>query len=136
MMDSIKNFMETCPLLSEIDININYLGESIVSCSVDNVSTEPVIQTYVDGGTLRQYLFAVTLRQNFGQAVSQNSNAIQMLEGIANWIEQQNSVGILPVLGGNCTPVSLEIYKTGWLDDKAENTARYQLQCRLVYYHE
>ena len=136
MMNSIKTFMENCPLLTGIDVNINYLGEDSVSSAVESLSAEPVIKTYTDGGTMRQYLFAIALRQDYGQDAVTNNNAITLLEQIAGWVEHQNSIGILPTLANNQSPISLEVFKTGWLEDKTADTAKYQLQCRLVYYQE
>ena len=136
MLDNIKNFLAICPLLSEIDVNINYLGEDVDNAAVESVSAEPVVKTYTDGGTIRQYFFAVALRQSFGQDAAANNAAISLLEQIGNWIELQNKVGILPTLSSGQSPISLEIFKTGWLDDNITNTAKYQLQCRLVYYQD
>lgn len=136
MIGRIKNFLSGCPLFSDVDININFLGEEVVSGSVDNMSGEPVIKTYTDGGTLRQFLFAVSLRQRLGQDAQINSGAAGRLEQIGDWIENQSNHGNLPMLDSGRSPVSLEIMKTGWLEDKNADSAKYQLQCRLVYYQE
>ena len=136
MQDSIKNFMENCPLLSEIDININYLGENVGSAAVENTAIDPVVKTYTDGATMRQYLFTLALRQDLGQDVAINHAAISRLEQIGRWIEQQNTLGILPALPNGQQPISLEIVQTGWPEDKSVSNAKYQLQCRLVYYQE
>jgi len=136
MQDSIKNFMGNCPLLSEIDVNINYLGENMGSAAVENTATQPVVKTYTDGATMRQYLFTLALRQNFGQDQALNNAAIGLLEQIGRWVEQQNTLGILPALPNGQQPISLEIVQTAWLEDKSVSNAKYQLQCRLVYYQE
>lgn len=136
MMNNIKAFIETCPLLSGIDININYLGENDTSGAIENVSSEPIIKNYTDGATLRQFLFAVTLRQNYGQDLAANSAATAKLEQISDWLYEQDRIGILPALGGNKSPVSLEVVKTGWIEEKESDTAKYQLTCRLVYYQD
>lgn len=136
MIDSIKNYMENCPHLSGIEININYLGENAVSGCIGNVSSAPVIKTYTDGGSMRQYIFSVVLRQDYGDDVTENTASIKLLEQTGSWIEQQSNAGILPAIDDNRSSISLEIFKTGWLEDKTTSTASYQLQCRLVYYQE
>jgi hypothetical protein len=73
------------------------------------VSTEPVLKTYTDGGTMRQFLFAVALRQTFGQDAAANNAAISQLEQISDWIEAQSNAGIPPSLVGNKSPISLEM---------------------------
>lgn len=136
MINSIKAFIKTCPTLLDVDVNINYLGENGASGAIENLPAEPIIKNYTDGGALRQFLFAVALRQDYGQDVAANSAAIAKLEQISDWIEEQDRIGILPALDGNRNSVSLEVVKTGWVDEKMSDTAKYQLQCRLVYYQD
>ena len=136
MINKIKAFIKTCPVLSDIDVNINYLEENGTGGAIESVSAEPTIKNYTDGGTLRQFLFAVALRQNYGQDAAVNSEAIAKLEQIADWLYEQDRIGILPALGGNRSSVSLEVVKTGWVEEKEIDTAKYQLQCRLVYYQD
>lgn len=136
MIDAMKAFMNTCPMLADIDVNINYLGENEKSGAMENVSCEPIIKNYTDGGALRQFLFAVALREKYGQNVAENTAAIVKLEQLSDWIYEQDRLGILPNLDGNKNSVSLEVIKTGWVDEKQSDTAKYQLQCRLVYYQD
>lgn len=136
MIDNIKAFINTCPILSDIHVNINYLGENDASGTIENVSAEPIIKNYTDGATLRQFLFTVALRQKYGQDVAANSAAAVKLEQLSDWICEQDRIGILPVLDNNRNSVSLEVVKTGWVEEKESDTAKYQLQCRLVYYQD
>ena len=136
MINSIKDFMATCPFLTETDININYLGEDAVSSSVNSVSADPVIKTYTDGGSLRQFIFEISIRQSYGENEEANIAAAELLENISDWIEQKNNVGILPSLSNNKHPISLEIFRTGRVKHKTADTAKYQLKCKLIYYQE
>lgn len=136
MMNSIQTYMAACPFLSEVDMNINYLGEDAVSGAVENVSAKPVVKNYTDGGSMRQYLFAISLRQPYGQNLEANSEAISLLEQISDWIEEQDRIGVLPALDEGKNSVSLEVFQTGLLEEKATSTAKFQLQCRLVYYQD
>ena len=136
MTNSIKAFIKTCPTLADIDVNINYLSENEKSGALENVSCEPTIKNYTDGGTLRQFLFTVALREKYGQDVAENTAATVKLEQLSDWIYEQDRLGILPALSGNKNSVSLEVIKTGWVDEKQSDTAKYQLQCRLVYYQD
>lgn len=136
MINSIKAFIKTCPILADIDVNINYLGENEKSGAIENVSCEPIIKNYTDGGALRQFLFAVALREKYGQNVAENTTATAKLEQLSDWIYEQDRIGNLPALDGNRNSISLEVIKTGWVDEKQSDTAKYQLQCRLVYYQD
>lgn len=136
MIETIKAFMNTCPALAEIDVNINYLGENEKNAAIENTSCEPIIKNYTDGATLRQFLFTISLREKYGQNVAENTAATKKLEQLSDWIYEQDRLGILPNLDGNKKSVSLEVVKTGWVDEKMSDTAKYQLQCRLVYYQD
>lgn len=136
MINTIKAFINTCPTLSDIDVNINYLGENEKSGAIENASCEPIIKNYTDGGALRQFLFTVSLREKYGQNAAENAAATDKLDELSDWIFEQDRLGILPNLDGNKNSVSLEVIKTGWVDEKMSDTAKYQLQCRLVYYQD
>ncbi len=136
MINSIKAFIKTCPILADVDVNINYLGENEKSGAIENVSSDPIIKNYTDGGALRQFLFTVALREKIGQDVAENTAATVKLEQLSDWIYEQDRLGILPALSGYKNSVSLEVVKTGWVDEKQSDTAKYQLQCRLVYYQD
>ena len=136
MMNNIRAFINNCPALSGIEVNINHLEEKDASGAIENVSAEPIIKNYTDGATLRQFLFTVALRQNYGQDVVVNTAGITKLEQLSDWIYEQNRTGILPALDGKRHSVSLEIVKTVLVDEKQSDTAKYQLQCRLVYYQD
>jgi len=136
MINSIKAFINTCPLLADIDVNVNYLGENEKSGAIENVSCEPIIKNYTDGGVLRQFLFTVSLREKYGQNAAENVAATDKLEELSDWIYEQDRLGILPNLDGNKNSVSIEVIKTGWVDEKMSDTAKYQLKCRLVYYQD
>ena len=136
MIETIKAFIKTCPALIDNDVNINYLDENESSGAIENVSAEPIIKNYTDGGALKQFLFTVALREKYGQNVADNAAATEKLEQLSDWIYEQDRLGILPSFSGNKNSVSLEVIKTSWVDEKQSDTAKYQLQCRLVYYQD
>lgn len=136
MINTIKAFINSCPLLADSDININYLSENEASHAIENVSAEPIIKNYTDGGALRQFLFTVALREKCGQDVAENTAAATKLDQLSDWIYEQDRLGILPDLDGSKKSISLEVVKTGWVDEKQSDTAKYQLTCRLVYYQD
>lgn len=126
----------SCPFLEDLDMNINYLAESAVSASVDSVSENSLIKTYIDGATVRQLYFDISLRQGYGDDIETNSNAIGIMQQVADWIDGQNRVGILPKLSGNRSSISIEAVASGYPEEKSTDTAGYRLRCRLVYYQE
>lgn len=68
-----------------------------------------------------------------------------MLENIANsgfyddfadWIERNNWQGIFPDLGDYRTPYRIDIASSGYAYDTGDDTARYQIQLKLMYYQD
>ena len=62
IIESLKNYLATCPELSEKEININYLSSKPNSFAISNVAKNPIVKRYVSGETVRQYCFFLTGR--------------------------------------------------------------------------
>lgn len=134
IIDSVRDFIKTCPFLKNGKINANYLGEKAVRYTIDNVPTSPIIRKYVDGGSQRQFLFVFASREFYGPEELENFNVSGFYEQFANWIEEQNDAGNLPVLGAGLKAQGIEALTGGYLYDTNTGDARYQIQCRLIYY--
>ena len=52
---------------------------------------------------------------------------------LSAWIAEQNINGRLPKLPDNCTPQSVKVLSSGYVMDNDTKTARYQIQCQLIY---
>ena len=59
--------------------------------------------------------------------------ALNFYEDFLNWIEQENAQGNLPILEGNKEAVELKVSTTGYAFQTDENSARYQIQLKLIY---
>ena len=63
----------------------------------------------------------------------QNIENSGFYEDFLNWIEQENAQGNLPILEGNKEAVELKVSTTGYAFQTDENSARYQIQLKLIY---
>ena len=134
IIDAIKTFIENnCPLVSGKKINVNYLGEKPQRYTIESVPSTPIIKKYSDGGTQRQYLWVFSSRENYDAEARENLNIARFYEEFSSWIEEQNKNKNLPLLDG-ATPLRLEVLTSGYLFRANTDTARYQIQCRLIYY--
>lgn len=95
---------------------------------------DPLIKEYVDGGKVKQYVFAFGSREYYGADVLQNLENSGFYDEFASWIEEQSNKGNLPTLTGNRSPMRMEVLTNGYLFAADEKHARYQIQLRLVYY--
>lgn len=133
LIESIRNFIMTCPLLADGRLNVDYLGFEPTEYSIDGTPVEPVIKRYVDGGTVRQYNFVFASVEVYGQDTLNNMANSGFYEDFANWLEACSKEGTLPEMDSGKEPLRIEALNTGYLFDTTTHTGRYQIQCRLIY---
>lgn len=134
IIDNIREFIKECPLLENDKINVNYLGGDTVSYTIEQVPTNPLIKRYSDGGKQKQVLFIFASRENYDEDVLENMDVAKFYEEFAEWIEEQNDSGNLPVLDGGMISQAMETLTSGYLINSEDRTARFQIQLRLIYY--
>lgn len=134
IIDNVREYMLSCPELSDKKININCLGTKMRSFTIDNVVAESVIKKYCDGGTLKQAVFTLGVRDRYDETLGENLYVTNLLEKIEDWIYKQNIMKNLPVLGGsNMIARSIEVTKGGYLYDTSMSSGRWQLEFRIIY---
>lgn len=136
IIQSLYNYFKSCPLLTDKKINIDYLPEKPVEYTIDTITGDPVITRYTRGAALKQYLFAFGSREAYGPDVLQNLANSGFYEDFAAWLESQNTARHFPSMAAGHTPRKIEAQSTGYLFGADPDTARYQIQCRLIYYQE
>lgn len=136
IIDKIRDFMLTCPLLEKGSININCLGGTPVCYSIEQVAKEPVVKRYCDGGALKQCCFIFAVRDSYDEVPEFNQQAAQMMEEIESWVEQQNKAGNLPKLENNLLSERIEVTSSGSMFDSTIDSARLQIELRLLYRQE
>ena len=93
----------------------------------------PILETYINGKTLRQYPFALQSMESTADDPTRTANQ-EFYETFAAWLETQNDAGVLPSLGTGKTAESIEALGTPILFDLGDSgTGVYQLQCRVTY---
>ena len=134
IIESIKNYLTSCPDLNGKAININYLSPERDSFSIDNVPKNPVVKRYSDGESLMQFCFLIAGRTVYDRDVYENMRIAEFFEDFESWIERQNSLKILPDLSDlGLSPTAIEVTKSGTVYDTARTSARFQIEARLLY---
>lgn len=134
IIDSLRTFLKTCPLLNDGKINVDYLGVEAGEYSIDVMPDSPIVKRYADGGTLRQVNFIFGSRKYYGADVLTNLENSGFYEEFSEWIENQNVCGTLPSLEGEKVTQKIECLSPGYLFDNQADLARYQIQMRLTYF--
>ena len=104
--------------------------------SIDPLPCSPFLQKYVDGGAKRQFSFALTSQEAYGQDTRINIESSGFFQSLGNWFEEQNLAGIFPELGNDKSPVWAEAVNSGCLYDASGENARYRIECRLIFIQE
>lgn len=134
IIESIKDYLATCPHLSGKEININYLSPTPDSFAIDNVAKNPIVKRYVSGETIRQYCFLLAGRMVYDGDLNSNLEISQFFENFENWIALQNEAKIFPDFDDtDITPIAIEVTKSGEIQDTARTSARIHFELRLLY---
>lgn len=136
IIQSLYDYFLTCPLLGDGKINVDYLPDTPVEYTIDAITGDPIVKRYARGAALKQYLFAFGSRNEYGSDQLQNIENSGFYEDFAAWLAAQDKARNFPTMPAGCTPRRIEAQSTGYLFGADASTARYQVQCRLVYYQE
>ena len=133
IIEAVRDWLKTCPSLTGERLNVDFLPEEAVAYSVDVTPANPVVKSYIDGGSLRQFLFVFATRAWYGDHVRQQLDNLGLFEGFADWVDAQNRARTIPDLGEGRRAKKLEVTTSGYVFAPGTDTARYQIQCRLLY---
>ena len=135
IIEHLSEYFERCPPIAEGVLRADYLGSAENDFTLESVPCDPIIKRYVDGSTVRQYLFIIGTRQAYGEDTLQNIANSGLCEEIFAWIEGMNAAHELPTLPEGMTAQKIEGISNAYLlDENAQSfAARYQIQCRLTY---
>ena len=136
VIQAVTDYFMKCPLLKDGVFRVDALGISGIEYVIETGSFDPIIQTYVDGSSIRQYQFSFGSREYYDMDRIQNIQNSTFYEQFAEWIEEQNRNGNLPKLPEGMHANELEVLSPGYIFDITTKYARYQLPLRLIYFKE
>lgn len=137
IIEGVRAWLKTYEGLADGRLSVDFLPEDAKSYSVDSVPTTEIVKLYLDGSSVRQFLFCISSREFFSDNIAQNVDNLAFYEGLAAWLERKNRLRQFPSIGDDRTVRSVEISSTAYpFIVDAHGTARYQLQLRLTYYQK
>ena len=131
MLQTVVDFLKTCPYLHDVVPTADFLGDENGSLAVITVAAAPVIEKYADGGSMRQFVFQILYRGRYRVPGTEDPTALY--GNIAKWLETTSQV---PLLSRGKTAQGVEILKTGAVSDRRFGGNSYGMECRLIYYSE
>lgn len=99
-MELIKEYIETCPLLENGKINVDYLKDDIQSYSIDRQVSDPIYKKYKDGGTLKQVVFDFTVQAPLSTKSIDNLANSKFCDDFMTWIAEENRKNNQPKISG------------------------------------
>lgn len=136
IIQSLWDYFRTCPLMQGSKINIDYLPDTPLEFSIDTTPATEIVKRYVDGSSIRQYLFVLRSVNDYGPDILQNIANSGFFETLSEWMEQRTLDGNLPVLPAGKMSQRVEAQSTCYLMSEHAKTGKYQIQCRLQYFQE
>lgn len=137
IIDGVRAWLKTYEGLADGHLSVDFLPEEAKSYSVDTVPTTEIVKRYLDGSSIRQFLFCVSSREFYSDNIAQNVDNQAFYEGLAAWLERKSKLRQFPDIGTGRTVRSIEISSTAYpfvVDE--HGTARYQLQLKLTYFQK
>lgn len=138
VIEYVQQVIKMCPLLDENKtVNVDYIGEQM-SYSIDALPCDPILQTYTDGGTKKQFQFAFTSKEQYDEDRRVNIENSGFFEKFEEWLSKLgNWKNPLPEIeDAKKAPICFETLNKGYLYDVEEVYARYRIECRFIYDQE
>lgn len=134
MIEKIRQYLIENEIVDEnCRINVDFLGEKPTEFSIEKIPVNPILESYVDGSSYRQFQFELVSREHYGAEVLQNNANSEFYENFYDLIENNNRLGKLPIIDGID---SIKCLNNGGIDATTTNTARYSIQMQITYYKE
>ena len=136
IIQGLTDYFMKCPLLKDGVFRVDSLGNEAVEYTIETGVVSPVMQTYLDGSSVRQYKFNFGSREYYSLDRLENIQNSTFYEKLCDWIEAQSDAGILPDMPEKCEAEKLIVNAPGYMFDATMKTARYQIQLTLQYFKE
>lgn len=136
IINSMVDYMMKCPFLKDGAFRMDAIGDEATEYSINIGTFAPVIETYIDGSSDRRYVLEFNSREEYDLDRQQNIANSTFYEDLADWIDEQNAAGNLPVMPKGCHPETIQALSSGFLFNEEGETARYQIQIELTYHKD
>lgn len=136
IIESVKRYIAGYPGIEGGRLNVDFLSDEAGGFSIDATPAANVVKRYVDGATVRQFLFTLAGRAFYGPETRQQIENLGFFEDFAEWLEAQNRAKNFPAPGEGRTPLKIEVTTSGYVMIPGTETARYQIQCALTYFEK
>mgnify|MGYP001276938573 CR=1 FL=1 len=134
ILSALRTYLKTYSgLKSDAPVWVQYLGNVPTEYSIVPLPGNNIIESYINGGSLREYPFAFQSMESTADDLARLENQ-GFYEAFADWLETQTESEIFPTLDTGKKPVLIETTNWGYLFEEGESDRGiYQITCRLQY---
>ena len=137
IIEALRGWLRGYEPLSTGRLAVDFLPKQAQTYSVDSVPCKEEVKRYLDGSSLRQFLFVLSSREFKGEDIRQNTDNLAFYEDFAAWVLQQDRARNFPDLGEGRQARKIEVTSSGYpFQVDEQGTARYQIQLRLGYFQK
>ena len=134
LLKALRDYFLLCPLLSGKALGVDFPPPMASGFSIQGLEDACLLRRYWDGSSLRQLPFRILMRASFLEDTRQNLAVRQILDTLADWVEQQTRKGVFPQLPGGKKAQALSLERSPALGDQSSGSVCWSIQCRLTYY--
>lgn len=137
IVEAMRGWLRTYEPLSAGRLAVDFLPKQAQTYSVDSVPCKEEVKRYLDGSSVRQFLFVLSSREFKGEDIGQNVDNLAFYEAFAAWVLHQDHTRNFPDLGEGRRARKIEVATSGYpFQVDEQGTARYQIQLRLEYFQK
>lgn len=140
ILQGIHTYFEGCPLLTNNKINVDYLPENAkkggIQFSIDAVPGNDTVAAHVRGGGTCEFPFILRSINEYGSDTWQNLFNSGFYDDLKAWIRMENRARRFPAMPDGMQPLRMEVVTNVYLFSAEDDTATYQIQCKLTYYRK
>ena len=136
--EAVYNFFKAkIEELVEKTLGFNYSSEELGQVALTTDYSDKVIKQYFKGAE-KAYGFTITIIRPYSTDLdSLNLECMNFVQSFMDWIDEQNKKRIFPDFGKSCQIKKMENLQNmpnlSGINPK-EGLARYQIQCRIIYF--
>jgi len=133
MMEELLAYLSQCPFLRPFRrqglpyVTVDGLGTEPTQYSIEILPSSDWVRRYTDGGGIKQLSFVFASRECFSGDAGQNAGNNCFYEQFSDWMRQT------PPTAAGWIRVEAVTGGYRYFEDGAEGSARYQIQCRVLY---
>lgn len=133
ILSALKTYLLGAPLKADAPLWADYLGAAPTQYSIVSLPGTKIVQTYLDGGSEREFPFALQSAISTADELERLENS-GVFEAISDWFETQTKAGILPTLATGKTATAIETLGCSFLYEQGvSSTGIMQVTCKLSY---